>query len=252
MKCAAAPARNARACRAVNVIMLRLASIRAFVRERCSSALPTRCPRPCAGPAEAGPTYRRADTTLLRHRHRSRRLLSEPAMLASRTHPDVLEVASLTDVPRSTRIPVGEDRLGRSRSVFGVMPFAIKVSSRDSGGASRDRAGERLPRRAASTPSPRPGRVVLRGRGRVRHQHRRGDAPPHARRLRAGSAARPHAWALVGHAPGRMVIAFWPAGRMEEFFDAAVELDGTPAPDVARPLFAAYGMEVVGPPLAVE
>lgn len=174
-------------------------------------------------------------------------------MLASRTHPDVLEVASMTDVPRSMRIPVGEDRLGRSRSVFGVMPFAIKVSSRDSGGAS-------LVIEQANAYRGGPPRhlhhdqdewfYVVEGEyvisiGEETHRLMPGDSVLAPRRV-------PHAWALVGHAPGRMVIAFWPAGRMEEFFDAAVELDDTPAPDVARPLFAAYGMEVVGPPLVVE
>jgi hypothetical protein len=32
-------------------------------------------------------------------------------------------------------VAAGDDRFGRQRSVFGVMPFTVKVSAQDSGGA---------------------------------------------------------------------------------------------------------------------
>ena len=40
----------------------------------------------------------------------------------------------MRDATRGLKIPLGGDRLGRSRSVFGVMPFTVKVSSHDSDG----------------------------------------------------------------------------------------------------------------------
>ncbi|HZW99044.1 MAG TPA: cupin domain-containing protein [Trueperaceae bacterium] len=59
----------------------------------------------------------------------------------------------------------------------------------------------------------------------------------------------PHTWALDGTEPGRIVIAFQPAGLMDELFDAACQLSGMASPEALRPLFEAHGMQVVGPPL---
>jgi quercetin 2,3-dioxygenase len=61
----------------------------------------------------------------------------------------------------------------------------------------------------------------------------------------------PHTWALVGQGTGRMLIAFQPAGKMEAFFDEATKLPEMPPHQEVRGLFAAHGMEVVGPPLEV-
>ena len=59
----------------------------------------------------------------------------------------------------------------------------------------------------------------------------------------------PHVWAYVGTGPGRLLIAFTPAGQMEAFFNAVAQTNAMPAQDPA--LWRAHGMEVVGPPLAV-
>ena len=61
----------------------------------------------------------------------------------------------------------------------------------------------------------------------------------------------PHTWALEGDEAGRLLIAFQPAGSMEEFFAATSGMGGMPSPDVLAPLFAEHGMTVVGPPLRV-
>jgi mannose-6-phosphate isomerase-like protein (cupin superfamily) len=61
----------------------------------------------------------------------------------------------------------------------------------------------------------------------------------------------PHVWAHTGEGRGRLIIAFQPAGLMESFFAALSQLQGTPSPDELRPLFAAHGMTVAGPPLPV-
>lgn len=53
----------------------------------------------------------------------------------------------------------------------------------------------------------------------------------------------PHTFSVAGTRPGRMLIAFSPAGKMEHFFrDAA-----TPLQDAA--FYRRYGMELLGPPL---
>ena len=59
----------------------------------------------------------------------------------------------------------------------------------------------------------------------------------------------PHVWAFTGSGTGRMLVAFTPAGRMEEFFHEVTKADAMPPQDPA--LWRAYGMELVGPPLAL-
>jgi quercetin dioxygenase-like cupin family protein len=56
----------------------------------------------------------------------------------------------------------------------------------------------------------------------------------------------PHAFTPVGAKPSRMLIAFTPAGKMEQFFrDTAIP--NPPKEDAA--FFRRYDMELVGPPL---
>ncbi len=59
----------------------------------------------------------------------------------------------------------------------------------------------------------------------------------------------PHVWACTGGGTGRILIAFAPAGRMEEFFREITRANAMPPQDPA--LWHAYGMELLGPPLAV-
>ena len=60
----------------------------------------------------------------------------------------------------------------------------------------------------------------------------------------------PHVWAFVGDTPGRILFIFTPAGQVEAFFRAPGKADVTLPQDPA--FFRAYGMELVGPPLAIE
>lgn len=53
----------------------------------------------------------------------------------------------------------------------------------------------------------------------------------------------PHTFAPTGHVPGRMIIAFSPAGTMEQFFRDA----SSPQQDAAY--YRKHGMELLGPPL---
>lgn len=59
-----------------------------------------------------------------------------------------------------------------------------------------------------------------------------------------------HAWAYVGDARGRMLIAFMPAGKMEAFFREVTKANAMPPQDPE--LWRAHGMELLGPPLAVS
>jgi quercetin 2,3-dioxygenase len=58
----------------------------------------------------------------------------------------------------------------------------------------------------------------------------------------------PHGFCQLG-ASGRLRYLYTPAGRMEAFFAALASVDGPPGPAAAEALFAAHGMQVVGPPL---
>ncbi|MBC8171869.1 MAG: cupin domain-containing protein [Anaerolineae bacterium] len=60
----------------------------------------------------------------------------------------------------------------------------------------------------------------------------------------------PHVWAFVGEGRGRMLITFLPAGQMEAFFREVTKANAMPPQNPA--LWRAHGMELLGPPLAVE
>ncbi len=60
----------------------------------------------------------------------------------------------------------------------------------------------------------------------------------------------PHVWAHIGDARGRMLIAFMPAGQMEAFFREVTKADAMPPQDPE--LWRAHGMELLGPPLAID
>ena len=56
----------------------------------------------------------------------------------------------------------------------------------------------------------------------------------------------PHTFTAVGTKPAKLLIAFSPAGRMEQFFRDATKPDAPPQ-DAA--FYSKYGMKVVGPQL---
>ena len=60
----------------------------------------------------------------------------------------------------------------------------------------------------------------------------------------------PHVWAHVRNGRGRMLVAFMPAGKMEAFFREVTKANAMPPQDAA--LWRAHGMELLGPPLAVD
>lgn len=59
-----------------------------------------------------------------------------------------------------------------------------------------------------------------------------------------------HTWAFVGETPGKMLIAYAPAGKMEAYFGERDKHGGSYANDSEQ--MHAYGMELLGPPLSVS
>ena len=55
-----------------------------------------------------------------------------------------------------------------------------------------------------------------------------------------------HGWAAVGATPGKMLIAFTPAGKMEQFFQ---EIAHGKVNMMDADLFRRYDMELLGPPI---
>ena len=60
----------------------------------------------------------------------------------------------------------------------------------------------------------------------------------------------PHVWAFVGEGRGRVLVEFFPAGKMEAFFREVTKANAMPPQDPE--LWRAHGMELLGPPLQVE
>ncbi len=60
----------------------------------------------------------------------------------------------------------------------------------------------------------------------------------------------PHVWAAVAEGGGRILVVFAPAGKMEAFFREVTKANAMPPQDPE--LWRAHGMELLGPPLAVE
>jgi len=56
----------------------------------------------------------------------------------------------------------------------------------------------------------------------------------------------PHVWAYIGEQPGRMVIAFSPAAKIESYFEETSK-PGAKLNDPQR--YEAHGMKLLGPPL---
>jgi len=61
----------------------------------------------------------------------------------------------------------------------------------------------------------------------------------------------PHTFQNIGSKPGRLLLTVEPAG-VEEFFQELAGLQGPPDPAIVAPIFAKYGLELLGPPLAAR
>ena len=156
-------------------------------------------------------------------------------------------------VPDSTvsgfKVAADEDRFGKSRSI-GFNSTTFKVGTGDTQGALF----------AMQQHSTKPGGPPL-------HLHHEQDEfwyvisgeyifQVGSERYRAqagdcllGPRGLPHAYAFAGPSNGRILIAFTPAGKIQEYF----ERPRTPGAYVAdAALYRVYGMELLGPPLELK
>jgi quercetin dioxygenase-like cupin family protein len=149
-------------------------------------------------------------------------------------------------------VRAGHDRRARPRAVFGGLRIDAKVLPGDTAGdlyvIEHTDAGRGGPPRHVHHAQDE-WFYVLEGSYRLevgadRYELQPGDAVLAPRGV-------PHVWAHVGRGPGRLLLAFQPAGQMEAFLDALASLGPAPAAEALRPLFTAHGMTVVGRPLPV-
>jgi mannose-6-phosphate isomerase-like protein (cupin superfamily) len=162
------------------------------------------------------------------------------------------------DLARALKVSAHEDRFGEHRGL-GISAIQFKVTPSDSNGlfiienTFRARGG---PARHMHYEQdewfyPLEGEFLFEV-GQERILLRPGDSLLAPRRV-------PHVWAYTGNhggnaetqgePRGRILIAFMPAGKMEEFFREVTKANAMPPQDPE--LWRAHGMELLGPPLQV-
>jgi quercetin dioxygenase-like cupin family protein len=143
----------------------------------------------------------------------------------------------------------GQDRLGEKHT-RGFSSIAFKVTTQDSGG------GIFVLEHSHLVPGGPPlhrhleqdewfyvmeGEVKFQIGGQF-HRLTAGDSVLAPRRI-------PHTFTSVGKDPGRLLITFTPAGKMEAFFRDSEKI---PPQEQDAAFFSAHGMELLGPPLAID
>lgn len=153
---------------------------------------------------------------------------------------------------RGVSVSGGADRFGDDLRIWGLIPLQVKVSAADTDGELF------LFEHADMGPG-----------GPPRHVHYEQDewfyvvagefdfeVGDEAFTLRTGDSLLaprqvPHVWTCVSE-KGTLLLGVQPAGSLEEFFRATCELAAPPSVEETARLFAAHGMEIVGPPLGME
>ena len=153
---------------------------------------------------------------------------------------------------KAVYVPNGKNRFQEELMIWGVIPLQIKVSGKDNNGSYFAFEHKNMSKG-----------------GPPRHFHYAQDEWFYAMdgnfafevgdekfTLQPGDslfAPRmvPHVWAYIGDEPGTLLLAVQPAGSLEEFFLKSCSMTQPPTAEEADKLFAAHGMKVVGPPLAI-
>ena len=156
---------------------------------------------------------------------------------------------SSVGLPSLLRVAAGEDRFGENRGL-GISTIDFKVSPKDGSGLlileNTFHAKGGPPRHLHHDQDEWfyavEGEFIIEV-GSERIWMKPGDSLLAPRRV-------PHVWAFIGDIRGRMLIAFMPAGKMEAFFREVTQANAMPPQDPA--LWRDYGMELLGPPLAIE
>ena len=159
-----------------------------------------------------------------------------------------------TSVPSVVKVSAGSGRANDIITLPGGDRLHVKVATQDSGGA------------LFMTEQP----IERRGSGPPRHYHEEQDEWFYClagayvveigdQRLRLGPGDSvlgprrvPHTFAYDGTGPGRILIGFTPAGRIEQFFrdlEKRGEFFGNGSPEDQELAHRLYGIVNVGPPL---
>jgi len=154
---------------------------------------------------------------------------------------------------KAVRVTAGEDRFHERVKLFGSSPNDCKVSTSDTDGAMC------VFESTVSQKGGPPTHVhddqdewfyIMEGEfefqvGDDRFRLGTGDSVLAPRKI-------PHVWARVSDKPGRMMVLFQPAGKMEDFFRELGKLTAFPRSEDAQRIFMAHGMKIVGPPLPID
>lgn len=157
--------------------------------------------------------------------------------------------APQTSPAHALRVAAGADRFGEQRSL-GISVISFKVCPQDSNGLlilentfhAKGGPARHLHYEQDEWFYVAEGEFLMEV-GDERFRLQPGDSVLAPRRV-------PHVWAFAGEQPpGRIVVAFMPAGQMEAFFREVTKTNAMPIQDPG--LWRAHGMELLGPPLAV-
>jgi quercetin dioxygenase-like cupin family protein len=152
------------------------------------------------------------------------------------------------------KVAAGEGRFGRVLKLPDGSPLFIKVASQDTGGAfflTEQPSGRRGGPPKHFHVEEDEWFYCLAGDyivevGTQRYELKPGDSV-------LGPRGVPHTFAFVGNTPGRLMVGFTPAGRVEQFFrdlDARGKYFGTGTDEDREAAKHRYGIVNVGPPLA--
>lgn len=163
------------------------------------------------------------------------------------------QTATSTSVAKPVRVPAGLDREGKKHAI-GLSSTLYKVLTQDTGGAlfvleqSNQKKGgppRHLHHGVDELFYSLEGEYIVEV-GSERFHLKPGDCVLGPREI-------PHAWAFAGGSPGRLLISFAPAGKMEAFFNERENRGIKPgAYTTDASYMRAFGMELIGPPLVVE
>jgi mannose-6-phosphate isomerase-like protein (cupin superfamily) len=163
------------------------------------------------------------------------------------------QTANIAPVAKPVRVPAGLDREGKKHAI-GLSSTTYKVLTQDTGGAlfvleqSNQKKGgppRHLHHDVDELFYSLEGEYIVEI-GSARFHLKPGDCLLGPREI-------PHAWAFAGGLPGRLLISFAPAGKMEAFFNERENRGIKPGSYTNDASFMrAFGMELIGPPLVVE
>jgi mannose-6-phosphate isomerase-like protein (cupin superfamily) len=163
------------------------------------------------------------------------------------------QTANIASVAKPVRVPAGVDREGKKHAI-GLSSTTYKVLTQDTGGAlfvleqSNQKKGgppRHLHHDVDELFYSLEGEYIVEV-GSERFHLKPGDCVLGPREIA-------HAWAFAGTSPGRLLISFAPAGKMEAFFNERENRGIKPGAYTTDASFMrAFGMELIGPPLVVE